>query len=134
MHMRLQVKIELKGYYTYNKINSKAFAIPTYSDCYLINHYKPDAVRIEIVNASELIFVVCIITLELDFNLQSHIHNEFTCSSCLGTFYNQSDCGELCIRTFRSLFFFEISNFLNFIRVRLVGITYVGIILGILIE
>ena len=27
MYMRLQVKIELKGYYT-TKINSKAFAIP----------------------------------------------------------------------------------------------------------
>ena len=26
--MRLQVKIELKVYYIYNKINSKAFAIP----------------------------------------------------------------------------------------------------------
>ena len=37
-------------------------------DCYL-NNYKPDAVRIGIANALELIFVVYIITLELDFNL-----------------------------------------------------------------
>ena len=54
--------------------------------CYLINNYKPDAVRIGIANALELIFVVYIITLELDFNLYSYIRNEFTCSSCLGTF------------------------------------------------
>ena len=38
------------------KIDSKAFAIPILTDSYLINHYKPDAVRIGIANALELIF------------------------------------------------------------------------------
>ena len=66
--MRLQVKIKLKGYYIYNKNLFQGICYP-YSDCYLINNYKPDAVRIGIVNALELIFVVYIITLELDFNL-----------------------------------------------------------------
>ena len=41
----------------------------SFSGCYLINHYKPDAVRIGIANALELIFVAYIIILELDFNL-----------------------------------------------------------------
>ena len=62
--MRLQVKIELKGYYYIyctTKINSKAFAIPILT--YLINNYKLDAVKIGIANALELIFVVYIITL-----------------------------------------------------------------------
>ena len=43
------------------KINSKAFAIPI--DCSLLNHYKPDAVRIGIANALELIFIQRIINL-----------------------------------------------------------------------
>ena len=38
------------------KINSKAFAVPILTAAYLINHYKPDAVRIGIANALELIF------------------------------------------------------------------------------
>ena len=51
------------------KINYKAFAILVLTVTYLINYYKPDAVRIGIANALEFIFVVYIITLELDFNL-----------------------------------------------------------------
>ena len=38
------------------KINSKALICYPYSDCYLINHYKPDVVSIGIANALELIF------------------------------------------------------------------------------
>ena len=38
------------------KINPKIFATYFYSDCYLTNHYKTDAVRIQIANVLQLIF------------------------------------------------------------------------------
>ena len=37
------------------EINSKTFAIPILTATYLINHYKPDAVRIGRANVLELI-------------------------------------------------------------------------------
>ena len=37
------------------EINSKTFAIPILTTTYLVNHYKPDAVRIGIANVLELI-------------------------------------------------------------------------------
>ena len=44
-----------------------------FPDCYLINHYKPDAVRTGIATALELIFIQCIITLYLRFKLVVHL-------------------------------------------------------------
>ena len=56
--MRLQVKSSLRVIIYTTKINFKAFTIPILT-----------VIRMEIANALELIFVVYIITLELNFNL-----------------------------------------------------------------
>ena len=50
-------------------INSKAFAILILTACYLINHYKPDAVRIGIANALELIFCLSLRSMITELHL-----------------------------------------------------------------
>ena len=51
------------------EINSKTFAIPILTAMYLINHYKPDAVRIGMANVLELISRLSLCSVITEFHL-----------------------------------------------------------------